>query len=368
MAILTKFLKLLKPERNDYVDVEKHLSENYDKIDTKMEELSNSNDKKLDKGTVSSEYDTAKKIEDKIKEAKRTADGKVSKAGDTMTGQLVIDTSEDSILLKEKGVNKCAIGNLYSGSAAGIYNHAAGKGIVLRNDGRVSIDAGNLNTNSKEVVAAINELNKDKLNKGAVSSEYDTAKKIEDKIKEAKRTADGKVSKAGDTMTGQLVIDTSEDSILLKEKGVNKCAIGNLYSGSAAGIYNHAAGKGIVLHNDGRVSIDAGNLNTNSKEVVAAINELNSRGFVKIGECLRVNQTVSVSGYNEFIVCEKFSPDKIIDIKYFTKNAINSLKNFAFLSYSSELECEWKFSSDRNIITLTKLGSADDGGIYVYGR
>ena len=67
MAILTKFLQLLKPEKNDYVDVEKHLSENYDKIDTKLEELSNSNDEKLNKGNVSSEYDTAKKIEDKIK-------------------------------------------------------------------------------------------------------------------------------------------------------------------------------------------------------------------------------------------------------------------------------------------------------------
>ncbi|MFR4478239.1 MAG: pyocin knob domain-containing protein [Fusobacterium sp.] len=146
-------------------------------------EVNNELAKKLNKGAVSSDYDTAKKIEDKIKEAKRTADGKVSKAGDAMTGQLVIDTSGDSILLKEKGVNKCAIGNLYSGSASGIYNHAVGKGIVLYNDGSVSIDANNLNTNSKEVVAAINELNKDKLNKGAVSSEYDTAKKIEDKIK-----------------------------------------------------------------------------------------------------------------------------------------------------------------------------------------
>ena len=67
MAILTKFLQLLKPEKNDYVDVEKHLSENYDKIDAKLEELSNSNDEKLNKGNVSSEYDTAKKIEDKIK-------------------------------------------------------------------------------------------------------------------------------------------------------------------------------------------------------------------------------------------------------------------------------------------------------------
>lgn len=37
MAILTKFLQLLKPEKNDYVDVEKHLSENYDKIDAELE-------------------------------------------------------------------------------------------------------------------------------------------------------------------------------------------------------------------------------------------------------------------------------------------------------------------------------------------
>ena len=37
MAILTKFLQLLKPEKNDYVDVEKHISENYDKIDAELE-------------------------------------------------------------------------------------------------------------------------------------------------------------------------------------------------------------------------------------------------------------------------------------------------------------------------------------------
>lgn len=62
MAILTKFLKLLKPEKNDYVDVEKHLSENYDKIDTKMEELSNSNDGKLNKGNVPDVLNSAEKI------------------------------------------------------------------------------------------------------------------------------------------------------------------------------------------------------------------------------------------------------------------------------------------------------------------
>lgn len=48
--------------------------------------------KKLDKGNVSAEYDTAKKIEDKIKEVKKTADEKVSKSGDTMTGKLLAPT------------------------------------------------------------------------------------------------------------------------------------------------------------------------------------------------------------------------------------------------------------------------------------
>lgn len=34
MSIITKFLKLVKPERNDYVNVEEHISKNYDRIDT----------------------------------------------------------------------------------------------------------------------------------------------------------------------------------------------------------------------------------------------------------------------------------------------------------------------------------------------
>lgn len=47
MSILTNFLKLVKPEKNDYVDVEEHISNNLDKIDEKME---NFNLNKLDKG------------------------------------------------------------------------------------------------------------------------------------------------------------------------------------------------------------------------------------------------------------------------------------------------------------------------------
>ena len=65
MAVFTKFLNLLKPQPNDFINVEEHLGKNYDKIDEGVEKISN---EKLDKGLVSEEYDTAKKIEDKIKD------------------------------------------------------------------------------------------------------------------------------------------------------------------------------------------------------------------------------------------------------------------------------------------------------------
>lgn len=61
-----------------------------------------------------------------------------------------------------------------------------------------------------------NELAK-KLNKGAVSSDYDTAKKIEDKIKEAKKAGDDakditdkKYDKTGGTISGNVVIKENE--------------------------------------------------------------------------------------------------------------------------------------------------------------
>ena len=41
MGILTNFLKLLKPEPNDFVDVTKHISENYDKLDENAKETNN---------------------------------------------------------------------------------------------------------------------------------------------------------------------------------------------------------------------------------------------------------------------------------------------------------------------------------------
>lgn len=41
MSIITSFLKLVKPERNDYVDVEEHISKNYDRIDANAKSILN---------------------------------------------------------------------------------------------------------------------------------------------------------------------------------------------------------------------------------------------------------------------------------------------------------------------------------------
>ena len=67
MSIITSFLKLVKPEKNDYVDVEEHISKNYDRIDTWAIEINENVVKKLDKGNVSEEFDTAEKIEKLLK-------------------------------------------------------------------------------------------------------------------------------------------------------------------------------------------------------------------------------------------------------------------------------------------------------------
>lgn len=244
MGILTNFLKLLKPEPNDFVDVAKHISENYDKLDENAksndETLTNLSNNKLDKGT-------------------------------------------------------------YPGNAS------------------------DLNTE-----------------------------------------IDNKVSKSGDTMTGTLTISGSKYPEVIFNN-IERAAVGYSVDDKLA-YFRVARSAGLRIYENNTATLQADNLNTKNKEVVAAINELNSRGFVKIGECLIVNQSVSICGYNEFVVCEQYHLNTILDIKYFTKDIVNSLKSFDFVSHSSVVECKWVFSADGNTITLKDLGMDADGGIYVYGR
>jgi hypothetical protein len=318
MGILTNFLKLLKPEPNDFVDVAKHISENYDKLDenakTNNDTLANLKSNKLDKGTY------------------------LGKASDLKTE---IDTKLD------KGT--------YSGNASDL-NTEIDKIASTTQLGRIKVGT-NLRIDSSGFLHGNPAVDiSGKLDKGTYSGNAGNLK----------AEIDGKVSKSGDTMTGTLTISDSKHSEVVFNN-IDMAAIGYNLDGKFA-YFRAAGGTGLYIYKNNAATLQANNLNTKNKEVVAAINELNSRGFVKIGECLRVDQSVSIYGYNEFVVCEQYSPNTILDIKYFTKDIVNSLKSFKFISCSSEIECEWVFSADGTTITLTSLGAASDGGIYVYGR
>ena len=76
-------------------------SRSFMKLSKIVKGIENSNNNKLDKGAVSLEYDTAKKIEEKIKEAKKAGDDakditdkKYDKTGGTISGNVVVQGNE----------------------------------------------------------------------------------------------------------------------------------------------------------------------------------------------------------------------------------------------------------------------------------
>ena len=151
MGILTNFLKLLKPEPNDFVDVAKHISENYDKLDQNAEAtnrtLTNLSNNKLDKGTYPG---NASDLNTEI-------DGKVSKYGDTITGTLNINMEgKDKVVLKSKGTTDGVVGSDTDGVI--VENSKSGKSIRLDNDGVGIYPSTSLKTEAKDLSGAVNEL------------------------------------------------------------------------------------------------------------------------------------------------------------------------------------------------------------------
>lgn len=238
MGILTNFLKLLKPEPNDFVDVAKHISENYDKLDqnakSNNETLTNLNNSKLDKGTYSGNASNLK----------AEIDGKVSKSGDTMTGVLTISGSKYPEVIFNN-IELAAVGYSVDDKSAHL-RAARGTGLKIYEDNTATLRADNLNTKNKEVVAAINELNSVKFNNtGGVSS-------------------------------GDIRIKTSRQPTFGLSVGENYK--GGLYGENDAVIIYNSVGKNYIhLYDNGETTILSKNLKTRSKEVVTAINELKNR-------------------------------------------------------------------------------------------
>ena len=121
MGILTNFLKLLKPEPNDFVDVTKHISENYDKLDqnakTTNQALTNLNNSKLDKGTYPGKADDLNTEISKI--ASTTQLGRII-VGKGMTadsaGRVSIISKNDGIVVNDNDIELNIVDNLTTNS------------------------------------------------------------------------------------------------------------------------------------------------------------------------------------------------------------------------------------------------------------
>lgn len=153
MGVITSFLKLFKPAPNDYVDVEKHLNENYDKIDTWAKDL-------IVNDLTTGGADKALSGE----MGKELNENKLNKTGGDVSGLLTIKLSPFSeIQFKNSdSSHQGAVGAYYTDDNATSYVYLRNNQLIkaaklrLYQNGNTELDAGNLTTPQKEVIGAIN--------------------------------------------------------------------------------------------------------------------------------------------------------------------------------------------------------------------
>ena len=297
--------------------------------------------------------------------AQSTADGKVSKSGDTMTGGITFQNVVDPVALNyEKstlaggfargyqvqieGKTKAEIGLCgVDGEPKSIYIGKTydDKIIDLKYDGTTIIKAENLNTQSKEVVSAINELHYGKENSFVKKSGFNLEKSdsvsLDDSnilatskaVKIANDNANSKLSINGGSLRGDLSVETGRITLMNNEyKEVlfndyygNRAAVGY----STDGKYTYLRGKSvdlcsIKLMDNGHSYLTAYNLQTKEKEVISAINSIetnkldkNNGGYVE-GET-RFNKSLNVDMNSGQIAVGGFAYGYTISIDRDTK-------------------------------------------------
>ena len=153
-GVFTKILNLWIPNKTDKGTVVTDVFEpNFTKLDQYAENtnvtLKNLESNKLNKGTYPG----------KASDLKTEIDGKVNRAGDTMLAMLNFQGENIGVSFLKK--DKTYVGSIYGTETGNVYikNLLSNKNIVLYNDGTATYPAENLNTTSKEVIAALNEVN-----------------------------------------------------------------------------------------------------------------------------------------------------------------------------------------------------------------
>lgn len=239
-----------KVNRNEYIDIvyEGNKFTAYPVVVQKTDSVSNNSSILVGTAkSVKTAYDKgvealnkANQAQSSANKAQSTADGKVSKSGDTIDGILYANR----FFVKDGDMK----GGIYYDSSENriVLNNTKGGAISFFDDGTTKITAKNLNTSNKEVIQAINELNS------------------------------GKFSKDGGSIKGATYISTSTgDQLLLQIDGKNMARISS--NNFDTFFKNETTGALIQFTNNGNTSITGNNLATKAKEVIAAINELNSK-------------------------------------------------------------------------------------------
>ena len=423
MSILTNFLKLVKPEKNDYVDVEEHISNNLDKIDEKME---NFNLNKLDKGGYTG---TAQNLLTEIsKIASSTQLGRMI-VGKGLTvdssGRTSVVSKNDGIIVNDNDIQLNVYDGVDSssttraGSAKAVKaaydkaNNALPKtgGTVngwitivdgkleIKRDGYPEVAFYNRSGESGGAVGYDTSLNKTYLRSsngsnilylsddGTVSFgaiNLDTNSK--DVIEAINELNTNKFDKAGGTLNGGITMNSGylkirdgrinirqatypEVVFINSNNELDRGAVGYTVAGEYAyfrGGSINGYTNAVELHDDGTSKYPAKNLNTKNKEVVQAINELYS-DFRYLGSALSVNAVVSFSEYREYLIFGRYSAGSYCGFYYLDSTMLSALPIKTLSFYSGAPEGSFTIDASNKQFKVTNVGDGN-GGIDVFAR
>ena len=321
MSIITNFLKLVKPEKNDYVDVEEHISNNLDKIDEKME---NFNLNKLDKGGYTG---TAQNLLTEISKI----------ASKTVLGRMIVG----------KGLTVDSSGRT---------------SVVSKNDG-IIVNDNNIQLNVYDGVDSSSTTRAGSAK--AVKAAYDKANNALPKTGGAVngwiQIVDGKLEIKRDGYPEVAFINSNNES----DRGAVGYAVAGEYAYLRGGSINGYT-NAVELHDDGTSKYPAKNLNTKNKEVVQAINELYS-DFRYLGSALSVNAVVSFSEYREYLIFGRYSAGSYCGFYYLDSTMLSALPIKTLSFYSSTLEGSFTIDASNKRFKVTNVGDGN-GGIDVFAR
>ena len=300
-----------------------------------------------------------------VKAAYDKANNALPKTGGTVNGWIRIvdgkleikrDGYPEVAFYKQSSESGGAVGYATSSNKTYLRSSSSSNILYLSDDGTVSFGAINLDTNSKDVIEAINELNTNKFDKtGGTLNGGITMNSGYLKIR------DGRINIRQATYPEVTFINSNNES----DRGAVGYAVAGEYAYLRGGSINGYTNV-VELHDDGTSKYPAKNLNTKNKEVVQAINELYS-DFRYIGSALSVNAVIPFSEYREYLIFGRYAEGSYCGFYYLDSTMLSALPIKTLSFYSSILEGSFTIDASNKRFKVTNVGDGN-GGIDVFAR